>query len=125
VSDLYPRPSREAIAAQVSAQQPPATQPEEARNAGANFAVNLAARMRAQGLTHGQVAEKSGTGNAAVSYALGTGSRQVGLDAAAKIAAVVGSDLAAMIRPYTCATCKGKPPKGFSCLECGAEARAA
>lgn len=127
MSDLYPRPSREAIAAQVAAQQPPDA-PQAALQAGSaagNFAVHLAARMRALSLTAKEVGEKSGAGNAGVGIALGSGGRCVSLDVAEKLAAAVGGYLATMVGPYMCSTCTGEPPAGFRCLECGTEARAA
>lgn len=128
MNDLYPRPSREAIAEMVKAQlpgaddSPPAVTRPEA-SAAANFAVHLTARLRALGWNSTRLVEKSGLSHAAVSRALN--GHGASIDAAEKIAALVGGYLAAMIGPYMCATCTGEPPAGFKCLECGTEARAA
>jgi hypothetical protein len=89
----------------------------------ANFAVHLNARLRALGWDAAALAEKSGfsahiTGRAVNGTA-------VDLGTAEKIAQLVGGYLASMIGPYMCSTCTGEPPKGFACLECGTEARAA
>lgn len=134
--DIYQRPSRDEIAARVNGVQPPAArngddlgdvvtrrEPEPKGSAVANFAVHLSARMRALGWTEGALAANSGFSKIAVGRALNGTS--VGLEVAEKLADAVGGYLAAMIGPYSCRTCAGSPPKGYACLECGAETRAA
>ena len=43
----------------------------------------------------------------------------ISLAYAARIAEAFGSTLAAMTEPFQCARCRGLPPPGFSCRECG------
>ena len=127
-ADLYPRPSRAQIAARVA----PGTEgddlsdivrrKQESLDPLACFATHLAARMRVLGWDQARLQELAGiTSHVAAKAINGTG---CDLSVAGKIAAVVGGYLAAMIGPYACGTCAGEPPKGFGCLECGAEARA-
>ena len=134
MSDLYQRPSRDEIAARVRAQQPPGTANgdddladvvtrREPESAVANFAVHLSAKLRALGWDGGKLAEKSGLSQITVTRAVSGTS--VSLEIAEKLAVLVGGYLATMIGPYVCGTCAGEPPKGFACLECGTEARAA
>lgn len=135
MSDLYPRPSREEIARRVAAPQPgtanddddpydvPVTPREKPGSATANFAVHLSAKMRALGLDGIALAEKSGLTKQAVSRALTGAGVSIGI--AEQLAESVGGYLAHMIGPYSCGTCAGEPPKGFSCLECGSETRTA
>lgn len=134
-AEMYPRPSREEIAARVQS-QPAATanaddlddvatrrEPEPQGTAVANFAVHLRARMRALGWDSRTLAQKTGLTQVTVTRA--AGGTATGLDIAEKLAAAVSGYLAAMIGPYLCGTCHGEPPPGFSCLECSAETRAA
>jgi hypothetical protein len=88
-----------------------------------NFAVHLAARMRALGWDQAVLQEKAGISAHVAAKAINGTGADLGL--AGKIAELVGGQLAVMIGPYTCSTCDGTPPKGYRCLECGAEARAA
>lgn len=143
-ADLYPRPSREEIAAKyidtlgeraaavaqgvadddlsdvVTRREP---EPQESPDPLACFSVHLSARMRALGWDQTRLQERAGISPHAAAKAInGNG---CDLAVAGKIAAVVGGHLAAMIGPYICATCAGEPPQGFGCLECGTETRAA
>ena len=126
--DLYPRPSREEIAARVGFDvtlPAPAPKPQllEMPDPLACFTTHLCARMRALGIDQAQLQERAGiTAHIAAKAINGTG---CDLALAGKLAALVGGYLAAMIGPYRCSTCEGAPPAGFSCLECGAETRAA
>lgn len=86
-----------------------------------NFAVHLAARMRALGWDQATLREKSGLSLHVLGRAMNGNGAELG--AAHQVAGVVGSTLAVMIGPYSCGTCAGEPPAGFACLECGAEAR--
>lgn len=134
-TDLYPRPSREAIAAQVGAQQPGTANGDDdlddvvtrrepqASGPLANFSVHLAARMRALGWNQADLQEHAGIGAHIAAKAINGTGCDIGVGE--KIAAAVGGYFATMIGPYMCATCAGEPPKGFACLECGTEARAA
>jgi hypothetical protein len=130
-SDIYPRPSREEIAARVAAGDPydvavtprdPDPEPGPP-SAVANFAVHLSAKLRALGMDAGTLAERSGLSQITVTRAVSGTS--VSLEIAEKLAVLTGGYLAAMIGPYVCGTCAGEPPAGFACLECGTEARAA
>jgi len=121
--DMYPRPSRDAIAARVVAALPGADAGEDAARADAgpvrNFAIHLSARMRALGWDQASVQERAGiTAQTAARAINGTG---VSLELAAQLAELTGSALAVMIGPYVCRTCQGEPPAGFGCLECGTE----
>jgi hypothetical protein len=117
-ADMYPRPSREQIAEQVKAAAPATP---EASAALGNFAVHLAARMRALGWDQATLQEKAGISDRIAAKAMnGTG---VDLGLAGKLAGIVGGYLATMIGPYLCATCAGAPPPGYACLECGTETR--
>lgn len=124
---LYPRPSREEIAARVAAdlpgaQYPPAAGAPPAYDGGTplgNFSAHLTARMRALGWDQAAIQEKAGvTAQTAARAINGTG---VGLELAGQLAGLVGLTLAVMIGPYQCSTCAGMPPAGFACLECSAE----
>jgi hypothetical protein len=87
------------------------------------FARHLRGRMRALGWDAAALAKQSGLSERTVVRAVnGT---YADIAAAEKLAELIGSSLAAMIGPYRCATCDGEPPKGYRCLECGTEARAA
>jgi hypothetical protein len=136
-ADLYPRPSRDVIAAKVHGQLPGAgnaaddpdatvTRREPAHDGTdyiARFAQHMKGRMRALGWTTAVLIERSRYSQPTVNRALnGTG---VALDIAAGLADAVGSSLPAMLIPYQCGTCHGEPPAGFSCLECGTERRPA
>lgn len=95
------------------------TSKPEAPDYLANFAQHLKARMRALGLQGGQLAERVGVNPMVISKAAnGNGA---GLDVAPKIAREVGSHLPAMLGAYSCSTCEGTPPAGFTCQECQAE----
>lgn len=123
MSGLYQRPSREEIAARVRGELPggPPAAPAPQDHL-ANFGTCLRARMRALGWDQAAIQERAGikTPQAAARAINGTG---VDLGVAARLAALVGLDLAVMLAPYSCATCQGEPPAGYSCLECGAERR--
>jgi len=146
MSDLYPRPTREEIAARVGVPETlpvpvghycdsgncevcgdgtgDEPQPETAwaPDPLACFSVHLSARMRALGWDQVTLQERAGIGAHIAAKAInGTG---CDLALAGKLAALVGGYLAAMIGPYVCGTCTGEPPAGFACLECGAETRA-
>lgn len=129
-ADLYPRPSREEIAAKYAAddeievivtkREP---EPQESPDPLACFSVHLSARMRALGWDQTRLQERAGISPHVAAKAInGNG---CDLAVAGKIAAVVGGHLATMIGAYICATCAGEPPAGFGCLECGTETRAA
>lgn len=129
-ADLYPRPSREEIAERYindvalpeAAALAPA-KPEPTPDPLACFSVHLSARMRALGWDQATLQERAGIGAHIAAKAMnGTG---CDLALAGRLAALVGGYLAAMIGPYVCGTCTGEPPRGFACLECGAESRAA
>lgn len=154
-ADLYPRPSREAIAARFETPEPPRVvqgivereptpishycdsgncevcgdgtgdepQQEETPGPLANFATHLAARMRALGWDQAQLQERAGISAHVAAKAINGTGCDIGVGE--RIAAAVGGYLATMIGPYMCVTCAGEPPKGFACLECGTEARAA
>lgn len=118
--DLYPRPSRDQIAARVTGSLPGAQQATPPDYV-ARFAQHMTARMRALGLDAAAIIERTGLSQPTVSRALnGTG---VALEIASRLAADVGSALPAMLEPYVCGTCNGSPHAGFACLECGAESR--
>jgi len=120
-ADLYQRPSREEIAARVNGTLPGARKPEPQPDPLASFARHLKARMRALGWDQEQLEQRSGLSQRIAARAInGT---YVDLETAGKIAAIVGSHLAAMLGPYKCGTCNGTPPPGYACLECGAEKR--
>lgn len=132
-ADLYPRPSRETIAAQVLAQQPAAadggdpyevavTPREPLQDPVKNFAVHLSARMRALGWDQAKLREHSGLSLHVLGRAMNGNGVELGV--ADQLAGITGGYLATMIGPYMCSTCTGEPPKGFGCLECGAETRA-
>ena len=116
---MYPRPDRDQIAARVKAgQQAPGPEPD----ALARFARHLRGRMRALGWDQAQLQQRAGIKTPRVAAGAVNGTR-CDLGLAERIAALVGSDLAAMIGPYLCSTCAGQPPAGFRCLECGTEGR--
>lgn len=121
MSDLYQRPSRDEIAARHAAADT-ARKAAEPPDHMARFAQHLAARMRALGLDQAQLQERAGIKSPQIAARAinGTGCDIV---LAGKIAAALGSDLTAMLAPYTCGTCAGQPHAGFACLECGAERR--
>lgn len=128
IADLYQRPSRDEIAARVKAAgdddlDDVATRTDPGPDATRNFTMHLSACMRALGWDQKQLEERTGISAHVAGRAVNGTS--VTLDLAAKLAGLVGLDLAAMISPYTCHTCAGQPPAGFGCLECGAEARTA
>lgn len=136
IDDMYQRPSREEIAARVTREQPPAppapappaagplpaAHHREPGEAAANLALHLTARMRALGWDTAALAARAGL--AQVTAARATRGTPVGLDVAERLATAVTGSLADMIRPYTCRTCAGKPPAGFTCMECGTGTRA-
>jgi hypothetical protein len=123
-ADLYPRPSREEIAARVGFDDvlpaPARPETEQLPDPLACFAVHLTARMRALGWDQAKLQERAGIGPHVAAKAVNGTGCDLGL--AGKLAAVVGGYLAAMIGPYVCGTCCGEPPAGFRCLECGTEA---
>lgn len=124
MSDLYPRPSRDEIAARHAAADTArkAATPPGPPDYMARLARHLAARMRALGIDQAQLQERAGIKSPQVAARAinGTG---CDIALAGKIAAALGSDLAAMLQPYTCGTCAGQPHAGFACLECGTERR--
>ena len=98
----------------------PATDTADAVN---RFARHLRGRMRALGWDTAALAKQAGLTERITVRALnGT---YADLATAEKLADLVGSSLVAMLGHYQCPTCTGEPPKGFRCLECGTEARAA
>lgn len=124
----YKSPTREEIARRVNGDLPPATanghdmlsdvvaRREPQGEPLANFAFHLQARMRALGWDQAQLQQRADiTAHLAAKAVNGTG---CDLALAGKIAVLIGSDLAAMVGPYHCQTCEGKPPAGFRCMEC-------
>lgn len=92
-------------------------------SAAANLGTHMRAKLRALGWTPADLAEKSGISAHITGRAInGNGAE---LSVAEKFAELLGGSLVMMIGPYRCTNCNGEPPAGFSCLECGAEARAA
>jgi hypothetical protein len=82
--------------------------------------VHLRAKIRALGWTPADLSEKSGLSAHVTGRALnGNGAD---LAVAEALAALAGGCLATMIGPYSCTTCQGEPPEGYSCLECGTNA---
>jgi hypothetical protein len=126
----YEPPSRQRIAERVTGHLPGTgnheddlsdviTRREPPGDPLANFAVHLKARMRALGWDQAQLQERAEvSAHVAAKAVNGTG---CDLALAGKIAALVGSGLTAMIGPYRCQTCEGKPPAGFRCMECDKE----
>jgi hypothetical protein len=133
-ADRFVSPTREEIAAQVSASLPgkprvrvpdpvpdPAgdVAPEPDTDPLACFSVHLRASMRAFGWLQEDLQERAGIGAHVAARAInGTG---CDLGVAGKIAALTGRPLAVMIGPYACGTCDGTPPAGFRCMECSVE----
>lgn len=126
MSDLYPRPSRQEIAERVKAITEPA-KPAAPRPDGSDvvalFGAHVRARLTVRGWSVEDLAKRTGDQAGNLSQAIrGT---KCPLVIAGRIAAALGVPLAEMLVPYSCSTCTGTPPKGFRCLECGTEARAA
>jgi hypothetical protein len=137
-TDRFASPSREEVAARVNGGLPGAgtagnparavmvtdvtVTPEPEPQAGplANFAKSLQARMRLLGWDQSDLQEKAGIKTPQIAARAINGT-SCDLDLAGRIAALVGTDLAAMIGPYVCGTCDGSPLKGFRCLECERE----
>ena len=103
MNDLYQRPSREEIAAL--------------------FGRHVRARLTVRGWSIEELSRRTGDQTGNLSQAIR--GIKCPLAIAGRIADALGVPLAEMLVPYTCATCAGTPPKGFRCLECGAETRAA
>lgn len=131
-ADMYQRPDREAIRRQVeSAQRAQGTpsapaagvKPQrEASDVLGWFSAHVRAALGARGWSLGDLSARTGDATGNLSQALnGT---KCPLAIAGRIADALDIPFAEMVVPYTCRTCAGKPPKGFSCLECGTEARA-
>lgn len=96
---------------------------QDPNDALTRFARHLRGRMRVLGWDATQLQEKSGLSARTVTRAVNGTFADIAT--AEKIAVLIGSDLAAMVGPYQCATCAGEPPKGFRCMECGTERTAA
>lgn len=123
--DMYPRPSREEIAASISAGAPaPAVPPPvDGKDVLACFSANVRRHMRARGWSRAELAERCG-GHAADVGKAASGSA-CGLALAGRIAVAFGVPFASLFQQVNCGTCQDAPPAGFRCLECGAETRAA
>jgi hypothetical protein len=123
-ADLYPRPTREQIAAKIRGVLPgaePKPEPSEPTDYLTNFGTHLRARMRALGWDQAQLQSRAGIGVHIAARAINGTGCDIGV--AGKIAALVGISLTAMISSYRCGTCHGEPPAGYACLECGTETR--
>jgi hypothetical protein len=129
MTDMYTRPSRDQIAAEVQAR---ANLPGASRDDAAarepetktqdylkNFGTHLTARMRALGWTQADLQEHAKISAHLAARAINGNGVELGL--AAQLARAVGSMLPAMLGEYTCGTCEGMPPPGYGCLECGTE----
>ena len=133
---MYPRPSRDEIAAHVLSQQPPGTadadddldgtaarrDPHPETDVVAWFSAHARIALRLRGWSKVDLARAAGSQNADVTRAVN--GQACSLALAGRIAAALGRALADMVQPVGCGTCDGSPPAGFSCLECGAETRA-
>ena len=118
-----PVPPR-AIPGRVERELPPGTaNGDDSLDVITRFARHLRARMRALGWEQADIEKRAEISPRTASFAI-NGTR-CDLPVAEKLARIVGRDLATMLGPYMCGTCTGEPPKGFRCLECGTEARAA
>jgi hypothetical protein len=134
-ADRFVSPTREEIAAQVSASLPgkprvrvpdPAgdVPPEPAPDGGTLgcFAVHVRTALRVRGWGYKELAHAIGVHATPVRMA--TEGSACTLDLAAAIADFLGKDLGVMVQPYTCGTCAdygGTPPAGLRCMECGTE----
>lgn len=115
--DLYERPSRAEIAARVNGAAPAKPSPEPQPPALTAFSKYLRARMRALGWTQEDLQGRAGLSAHIAARAINGPSCDLGT--AEQLARLAGLPLAVMLGPYTCSTCAGHPPAGFSCLECG------
>lgn len=140
MTDLYPRPDRDAIAALVAAQQGVKSPPRGTANADDNlegvvtkreqleqtesdvvawFSVHARIALRLRGWSKLDLARAAGSQGADVTRAVN--GQACSLALAGRIASALGKDLASMVQPVRCETCAGSPPAGFACLECASE----
>lgn len=115
-----PEPPRIVPGAVVRELPGPASTPEPQGDALTCYSRHLRGRLRALGWDQAQLMKEAAlkTPQVAARAINGTG---CDLGLAERIAVAVGLDLPAMLGPYLCGTCAGKPPAGFRCLECGTE----
>lgn len=133
VQPMYQRPSRDEIAAQVHATLPggvtedrtagdPAgtTPPKTASDPLGNFSIHLRARLRALGKDPAWLQDTLSI-KSPITITKAVNGTSVELGLAHRIAQAVSTRLTEMLMPYTCGTCEGQPPPGFTCQECGTE----
>jgi lambda repressor-like predicted transcriptional regulator len=122
-ADICPRPSREEIAARVSAVTAETGPRQPESDVVAWFSAHARAQLTVRGWSLHDLSERTGDASGNITQAInGT---KCPLAIAGRIAGALGVQLAEMVVPYTCRTCCGRPPAGFACLECGTEARTA
>lgn len=82
------------------------------------LSVNLRALRKARGLRQCELAESSGVRQGTVS-AIERGYRSGPARAVEAMAAALGVTVDALRSAVSCGNCGGKPPRGFTCQQCG------